>query len=90
MLGNERGLIGKNDFGLLQEGQSKWTVSKRVVLRYRIELESRRLFASTINLRLAMRRLEFAAADSGLLSPELAAGIQREGARKLGVRLAIG
>ena len=52
--------------------------SKPVVLRYRIELESRHLAASTINLRLAaVRRLAYEAADTGLLSPELAAGIQR-------------
>jgi site-specific recombinase XerD len=62
---------------------------KHVVLRYRIQLESRRLSVSTINLRLAaVRRLAFEAADCGLLSPELAAGIQRvKGAKKLGVRL---
>ena len=35
-----------------------------------------------------MRRLAYEAADTGLLSPELAAGIRRvKGARKLGVRL---
>ena len=63
--------------------------SKHVVLRYRLHLESRNLSASTINLRLAaVRRLAFEAADSGLLSPELAAGIQRvKGAKKVGVRL---
>jgi site-specific recombinase XerD len=63
--------------------------SKHVVLRYRLELESRNLSASTINLRLAaVRRLAFEAADTGLLSPELAAGIQRvKGAKKVGVRL---
>ena len=63
--------------------------SRPVVLRYRLELEARRLAASTINLRLAaVRRLAYEAADSGLLSPELAAGIQRvKGAKKLGVRL---
>jgi site-specific recombinase XerD len=63
--------------------------SRPVVLRYRLELESRRLASSTINLRLAaVRRLAYEAADSGLLSPELAAGIQRvKGAKKLGVRL---
>ena len=63
--------------------------SKPVVLRYRIELETRRLSASTINLRLAaVRRLAYEAADTGLLSPELAAGIQRvKGAKRLGVRL---
>ena len=63
--------------------------SKPVVLRYRIELEGRQLSASTINLRLAaVRRLAYEAADSGLLSPELAAGIQRvKGEKRLGVRL---
>ena len=36
----------------------------------------------------AVRRLAFEAADSGLLSPELAAGIHRvKGVRKLGSRL---
>jgi site-specific recombinase XerD len=62
---------------------------KHVVLRYRIELESRLLAPATINVRLAaVRRLAYEAADSGLLSPELAAGIQRvKGAKKLGVRL---
>ena len=35
-----------------------------------------------------MRRLAYEAADFGLLSPELAAGIRRvKGAKKLGVRL---
>jgi site-specific recombinase XerD len=63
--------------------------SKHVVLRYRLDLESRSLSASTINLRLAaVRRLAFEAADTGLLSPELAAGIQRvKSAKKVGVRL---
>lgn len=63
--------------------------SKRVVLRYRIELESRHLAPATINLRLAaVRRLAFEAADTGLLSPELAAGIRRvKGAKRVGVRL---
>ena len=63
--------------------------SKHVVLRYRLELESRHLAASTINLRLAaVRRLAYEAADTGILSPELAAGIQRvKGAKRLGVRL---
>jgi site-specific recombinase XerD len=62
--------------------------SKQVVLRYRLDLESRNLSASTVNLRLAaVRRLAFEAADSGLLSPELAAGIQRvKGTKKVGVR----
>ena len=63
--------------------------NKTVVTRYRIHLETRQLAPGTINVRLAaVRRLVFEAADAGLLSPELAAGIRRvKGARKLGVRL---
>ena len=78
-----------NDFIAWYCSEPRLAFSKHVVLRYRIELESRRLSASTVNLRLAaVRRLAFEAADSGLLSPELAAGIQRvKGAKKLGVRL---
>jgi len=59
------------------------------VLRYRLELESRRLSPSTINLRLAaVRPLAYEAADTGLLSPELAAGIRRvKGVKRVGVRL---
>jgi integrase len=50
------------------------------------------LASYTINLRLAsLRRLAYEAADAGLLSPELAAGIRRvKGTRKLGVRLGNG
>jgi hypothetical protein len=60
-----------------------------VVTRYRINLEQKRYAASTINLRLAaVRRLAYEAADAGLLSPDLAAGIRRvKGAKKHGVRL---
>src|SRR5881397_800436 len=63
--------------------------NRTVVLRYRISLEQRRYAPSTINLRLAaVRRIAYEAADSGLLSPELAAGIRRvKGVRRLGVRL---
>jgi site-specific recombinase XerD len=63
--------------------------SRTVVLRYRLDLEGRRLAPATINLRLAaVRRLAYEAADTGLLSPELAAGIQRvKGAKRIGVRL---
>ena len=49
-----------------------------VVMRYRMYLESRHLAANTINQQLAaVRRLAHEAADAGLLSPELAAGISR-------------
>ena len=63
--------------------------NKLVVTRYRISLESHGLAAGTINGRLAaVRRLAYEAADAGLLSPELAAGIRRvKGVKKLGVRL---
>src|SRR3979490_84354 len=55
---------------------------------YRLPLEARHRSASTINVRLAaVRRLAYEAADSGLLSPELAASIRRvKGPKKLGVR----
>ena len=63
--------------------------NKLVVTRYRMHLESRGLAPGTINLRLAaIRRLAFEGADSGLLTPEQAAGIRRvNGAKKLGVRV---
>src|SRR6266478_3596180 len=63
--------------------------NRTVVLRYRFFLEQNNLAPSTINVRLAaVRRLAYEAADTGLLSPELAAGIRRvKGAKKLGMRL---
>ena len=63
--------------------------NRTVVLRYRIYLEQRQYAPATINLRLAaVRRVAYEAADAGLLSPELAAGIRRvKGVRRLGVRL---
>ena len=59
------------------------------MLRYRFFLEQNNLAPSTINVRLpAVRRLAYEAADTGLLSPELAAGIRRvKGAKRLGVRI---
>jgi site-specific recombinase XerD len=63
--------------------------NKAVVLRYRLHLEDKHLAAGTINLRMAaVRRLAYEAADSGLLSPDLAAGIRRvKGAKRLGARM---
>src|SRR5215813_6902040 len=63
--------------------------NRTVVLRYRIFLEQKQYAATTINLRLAaVRRVAFEAADSGLLSPELAAGIRPvKGVRRIGVRV---
>jgi len=61
--------------------------NKAVVTRYRISLEQRHYASTTINLRLAaVRRLAYEAADCGLLSADLAAGIRRvKGAKRLGV-----
>jgi len=63
--------------------------NKTVVTRYRISLEQSQYASSTINLRLAaIRRLAYEAADCGLLSPDLAAGIRRvKGVKKHGVRI---
>ena len=61
--------------------------NKTVVTRYRISLEQQHYAPTTINLRLAaVRRLAYEAADCGLLSADLAAGIRRvKGAKRLGV-----
>jgi len=63
--------------------------NRTVVLRYRFFLEQKGLAHSTINVRLAaVRRLGYEASDTGLLSPDLAAGIRRvKGAKCLGVRI---
>jgi len=63
--------------------------NKTVLTKYRMFMEQAHYSASTINLQLtAIRRLAYEAADCGLLSPELAAGIQRvKGVKLLGVRL---
>jgi integrase len=63
--------------------------NRTVVLRYRIHLGQRGYAPATINLRLAaVRRIAYEAADAGLLSPELAAGIRRvKGVRRIGVRM---
>ena len=69
--------------------EPRLSFSKTVVVRYRMHLETRDLAPGTINLRLgAVRRLAYEAADSGLLSADLAAGIRRvKGVKKLGVRV---
>jgi len=69
--------------------ESRLAFNRTVMLRYRIHLEQRRYAPATINLRLAaVRRVAYEAADAGLLSPELAAGIRRvKGVRRIGVRL---
>src|SRR6201981_3646865 len=69
--------------------EPRLSFNRAVVLRYRIHLEGRRLAPGTVNLRLgAVCRLAYEAADCGLLSPDLAAGIRRvKGVKKIGVRL---
>jgi site-specific recombinase XerD len=63
--------------------------NRTVVTRYRISLEQANYASSSINLRLAVvRRLAYEAADCGLLSPDLAAGIRRvKGVKKPGLRI---
>src|SRR5215475_13615826 len=69
--------------------EPRLALNRTVVRRYRAHLESRQLAPGTVNLRLgAVRRLAYEAADRGLLSADVAAGIRRvKGVKKLGVRL---
>jgi site-specific recombinase XerD len=78
-----------NDFITWSCSEPRLAFGRTVVLRYRYELEARRLAPATINLRLAaVRRLAYEASDNGLLSPDLAASIRRvKGVKKLGTRL---
>ena len=66
-----------NDFITWYCSEPRLAFGRTVVLRYRYELEARRLSPATINLRLAVRRLAYEASDNGLLSPDLAASIRR-------------
>ena len=69
--------------------EPRLSFNRTVVLRYWFLLEQKSLASSTINVRLAaVRRLAYEASDTGLLSPDLAAGIRRvRGAKRLGVRI---
>jgi hypothetical protein len=69
--------------------EPRLSFNKTAVTRYRIHLEGRQLAPGTVHVRLAaVRRLAYEAADTGLLSPELAAGIRRvKGLKKSGIRL---
>jgi hypothetical protein len=59
--------------------EPRLSFNRTVVFRYRIFLEQKRYASTRINLRLAaVRRVAFEAADSGLVSPDLAAGIRRQ------------
>jgi len=78
-----------DDFVRWYCSEPRLSFNKTVVTRYRIHLEDQQLAPGTVNVRLAaVRRLAYEAADTGLLSPELAAGIRRvKGSKKLGIRL---
>jgi hypothetical protein len=74
-------------YGLVLPGTAPG-IEPDIVLRYRLQLEAKKLASSTINVRPAAgRRLAYEAADTGLLSPELVAGIRRvKGVPQLGRR----
>ncbi len=78
-----------DDFVRWYCSEPRLSFNKTVVTRYRIHLEDQQLAPGTVNVRLAaVRRLAYEAADTGLLSPEFAAGIRRvKGSTKLGIRL---
>jgi hypothetical protein len=53
-------------------------LNRALVLLYRLPLEAKKLASPTINVGLAaVRRMAHEAIDTGLLSPELVAGIRR-------------
>ena len=68
--------------------EPRLALNRTVVLRFHLHLEPLGLAAGTINQRLAaVRRQAYEAADSGLLSPEIAAGTLRvKGVKQLGCR----
>ena len=63
--------------------------NRTVVLQYRTFLENKQIAAATINVRLAaIRRLAYEAADTGILSPDVVAGIRRvKGVRQIGQKV---
>ena len=67
-----------DDFVCWYCAEPRLSFNKWVLTRHRIHLEDKLLAPGTINVRLAaVRRLAYEAADTGLLSPDLAAGIRR-------------
>ena len=77
------------DFVEWYSSEPRLAFNRTVVLRYRIYLKQKQYAPTTINLSLAaVRWVAYEAADSGLLSPELPAGIRRvKGVRRIGVRV---
>lgn len=68
---------------------ARFAFNRTVVLQYRTFLETKYLAAATINVRLvAVRRLAYEAADGGILSPDVVAGIRRvRGVRQIGKKV---
>ena len=77
-----------NEFIAWYCSEPRLALNRVVVLRYRLYLEGLHLAPNTINVRLtAIRRLAYEAADSGLLSADMVAGIRRvRGVKQLGIR----
>ena len=69
--------------------EPRLALNRGVVLRYRMQLETQQVAPALINIQLAaVRRLVYEAADTGLLSSELVAGIRRvKGIPQLGRRV---
>jgi site-specific recombinase XerD len=78
-----------NEFVSWYCSAARLALNRTVVLQYRTFLEKKQLAAATINVRLAaVRRLAFEAADGGILSPDVVAGIRRvKGVRQIGQRV---
>src|SRR5450631_3148416 len=70
--------LGLDEFFTWYELEPRPGFTKATASAWRVALEARGLGSVSINVRItAVRKLAFEAADNGLLSPELAAGIAR-------------
>jgi site-specific recombinase XerD len=80
--------LGLDEFIEWYTQEPRLGFTKATVAAWRVDLEARNLGPISINVRLtAVRKLAVEAADNGLLSPALAAGIARiKGVRVQGVR----
>src|SRR5580693_3934468 len=81
--------LGLDEFFAWYELEPRPGFTKATVSAWRVALEARGLGSVSINVRItAVRKLAVEAADNGLLTPELAAGITRvKGVASKGVRL---
>ncbi len=80
--------LGLNEFFAWYALEPRPGFTKATVSAWRVALEARGLGSVSLTVRItAVRTLAVEAADSGLLAPELAAGIARvKGAKSIGVR----